>query len=69
MIVKEAGQKRYLETNWEFLTYNRKQLLSLLKKAPDLEHIATYDFHYDLSEELRLDDQMMDTVLILRRKS
>lgn len=67
LTIIEKKTKRFLETNWEFRTYNLKQVMSLLKSTPQLEHIATYDFHYDLSEQLPLDERMMDTILILRR--
>ncbi|MBX2851461.1 MAG: class I SAM-dependent methyltransferase [Phycisphaeraceae bacterium] len=62
-----AVPKRY-ESNWTFRTYSPSQLRSLLRKAPRLKHIATYDFHHDINTQSSLDGDDLGVVLVLRRE-
>lgn len=62
-----AEPKRY-ESNWTFRTYSGGQLRSLLRKAPRLKHIATYDFHHDINIQSSLDGDDLGVVLVLRRE-
>ena len=57
------------ETCWQFRTYDLKEVKTLLRKVPTLEHVATFDFHYDYKEPLEFDDQLLDVILILRRRA
>jgi len=57
-----------LETEWDFRAYDEKQLRRLLNRVPEFEHIATYDFTYDLEAPRSLDDEHLDNVLILRKR-
>ena len=57
-----------LETEWDFKSYDAAQLRRLLKRVPELEHLATYDFTYDLNTPRSLDDEHLDNVLILRKR-
>jgi hypothetical protein len=68
LVVEEAGRVRRTETTWEFRTYDAIEAKRLLRSVPELEHLATYDFHYDWSHPRRIDDGQLDTVLILRRR-
>jgi len=56
------------ETCWTFRTYDARQVRRLLRRVPELEHIATFDFTYDLALERELSDDQLDVVLILRRR-
>jgi hypothetical protein len=56
------------ETQWQFRTYDAKQLRRLLRRVPALEHIASYDFRYDLGEPRSLDDEYADILLLLRKR-
>lgn len=67
MTVKEDGHVRRCETLWEFRTYDSAQLRRLLRSVPDLEHVATYDFQYDIEDPTELSDELFDVVLVLRR--
>ena len=67
LVVTEAGAQRRSETSWTFRTYDARQTRALLRSVPALEHVATYDFHYDLEEPRVLGDEQLDTILILRR--
>lgn len=66
--VEHGGRARGIETSWEFRTYDARQLRALLDSVPELEHVTTYDFTYDLESERALDDEQMDCVLVLRKR-
>ncbi len=68
LIVHRNGQTLRHETVWYFRTYDAAQVRSLLRSVPDFEHIATYDFTYNPDEPRDLDDDQLDTILILRKK-
>jgi SAM-dependent methyltransferase len=61
-----AEPKRY-ESNWTFRTYDTAQLKSLLRKAPRLKHLATYDFNHHIDIETTLDGDDLGVVLVLQR--
>lgn len=65
---KPTAQPRHYESNWSFRTYSPSQLRSLIRKAPRLKHIATYDFHHDINIESALDGDDLGVVLVLRRE-
>ena len=68
LIVEEHGQRLRSETLWQFRTYDAREARALLASVPALEHVATYDFTYDLKTERELDDRQLDVVLVLRRR-
>ncbi len=68
LVVQEHGVERRHETTWDFRTYDASETRALLAAVPELELVATYDFTYDLAAERELDDDQLDTVLILRRR-
>jgi hypothetical protein len=39
----------------------------MLGAIPEFDHVATYDFSYQAASPRALDDERLDTVLILRR--
>jgi SAM-dependent methyltransferase len=65
--VTEGGRTREQETEWDFRTYNARELRALLMTAPELELAACHDFQYDLGTERRLDDEYADVILVLRK--
>lgn len=67
LVARADGRERRLESEWWFRTYGPRQLRALLRSAPDLEHIETYDFAYDVDRPVRFGDRL-DAVLILRRR-
>lgn len=67
--VTEAGQTREQETVWNFRTYDAAQLRALLRSVPELERVACFDFHYDLSAPRRLDDSRADVIVVLRKSA
>ena len=51
----------------EYRTYSRKQFMKLLSGVPEFEIAATYDFAYDTSQQIMVDDSTEDVVFVLRR--
>jgi len=68
MRVRGQGTERRSRTEWEFRTYDAGQVRDLLRGVPELEHVGTYDFHYEVDEPLELSDEQLDTLLVLRRR-
>jgi SAM-dependent methyltransferase len=68
MRVVKGSEERRSRTAWEFRTYDAEQVHSLLRGVPELEHAATYDFHYEIDEPQVLSDRQFDTLLVLRRR-
>jgi len=57
-----------LRSEFEFRLYTARQMGSLLAKAPAWELCDVFDFWYDITEPLVLNDEMADTLLVLRRR-
>lgn len=68
LVVRESEQLKRFETHWSFRTYNAAQLLKLIRKVPELEHLATYDFTYEHDSKRILNDEQLDVVLVLRHR-
>lgn len=68
MKVLEDGVEKRAQTTWNFRSYDARQVRSLVRSVPELEHIATYDFHYEIDEPQIFSDEQCDTLLILRRR-
>jgi SAM-dependent methyltransferase len=67
LIVQTPDRTRRYETHWLFRTYNSRQLKRLLAGVPRLQHLATYDFHYDAEDAASLASPGLDKVLILQK--
>lgn len=68
MRVIDGGEERRSRTTWDFRTYDAAQVQSLLRRVPEFEHVATYDFHYQIEEPQVFSDQQSDTLLVLRKR-
>ena len=66
--ITDKGRTHVQETRWQFRTYNAAQVRSLLKKVPEFELMACYDFTYDIEAPRQLDDSYSDVILVLRRR-
>lgn len=66
--VYENRRRRNFETRWSFRTYSTFELQDLLIKVPLFEHVATYDFGYDVQRPIIFETCRYDCILILRRK-
>lgn len=68
LAVSQDGQERRSETVWSFRTYDARQVRRLLRRVHALEHVATYDFAYDLDAPCTFGEDQEDTILVLRRR-
>lgn len=55
-------------TDHRLRIYRADQFRKLLRTVPEFELLGVYDFCYDLSESLPLNDELGDAVFVLRRK-
>ncbi|MDG1985186.1 MAG: class I SAM-dependent methyltransferase [Planctomycetota bacterium] len=69
MRVVEDGEERRSRTSWEFRTYDAAEVLRMLRAVPELEHVGTYDFHYEIDEPQSFSDRQFDTILVLKRRA
>lgn len=67
LIVEQDEQVHRYETHWAFRTYSAAQLEALLAKVPSLEHIETFDFHYEINEPTTLHGPGLDKIVVLKR--
>jgi SAM-dependent methyltransferase len=65
-VTKPSGRE-LLEDQFNFLTYNMKQVLALIAGEPRWEIAAVFDFAYDVQSPIILDNQTEDVVFVLRR--
>lgn len=56
-----------IEDEMQYRTYTAKQMFDLLSRVPELDHVATYDFAYDMKQSVEIGPATQDVVLILRR--
>ena len=68
LVVRQGDEERRTETHWVFRTYDVSEAHALIAAVPALEHLATFDFTYDLESEQTLEGPHLDKVLILRRR-
>lgn len=68
LVVTTNGRELRSETRWSFRTYDVRELKRLLARVPALTHVATYDFTHDVATPRALDGELLDVVLVLRRR-
>lgn len=54
-------------SDYRMRLYEAGQMRELLNKVPELQLIDVYDFWYDLEDPLKLNDELGDTVLVLKK--
>ncbi len=69
LLVRRGLQERRFRDEFPLRLYTAAQIRKLLASVPRLELLDVYDFWYEIDRPLKLDDQLSDTVFILRRKS
>ena len=72
MNVSTAGsnESKQFQSDYQMRLYDAPTILELLAKVPEFELLPeVYDFWYDIDEPLTLNEDMSDTVFILRRLS
>lgn len=69
MLIRKPNQDPIrVRSEIQLRTYRLQQLLSLLKKIPELELVETYDFWYDIDSPIKLDRDSCDSLLVFRKR-
>jgi SAM-dependent methyltransferase len=68
-LVRSPGQTVRLRSEFPYRLYTAAQLKRLLASVPQWELCDVFDFWYEIDQPLKLDDEMSDTVLVLRRSA
>lgn len=68
LLVRGDGAPRRYETSWDFRTYDAAQFRRTLRSVPELEHLETFGFDYELARPLPFDGERLDCVLVLRKR-
>jgi hypothetical protein len=69
LLVRNRGKEIRLRHEFPFRMYTAAQFRRLLAGVPSLELCDVYDFWYDIDDPLVLDDELSDTVFILRKRA
>jgi hypothetical protein len=68
MRVRTIKRDLRLESEFPFRMYTADQFKRLLRQVPQFELCDVYDFWYEIDRPLQLNDEMTDTVFVLRRR-
>jgi SAM-dependent methyltransferase len=66
--VRSGARDLRMRHEFDFRMYTAGQFKRLLGSVPDLELRDVYDFWYDIDQPLELNDEITDTVFILRKR-
>jgi SAM-dependent methyltransferase len=69
MLVRTGKKELRLASEFQFRIYTAAQIKQQLAEVPELELCDVYDFCYEIDQPLRLDNELSDTVFILRKKA
>jgi SAM-dependent methyltransferase len=69
LLVRTGEKELRLRHEFQFRMYTADQFVQLLEKVPELELCDVYDFWYEIDHPLELDDEISDTVFVLRKRS
>lgn len=68
LLARSAGKVTHLRDDFRFRMYTAAQFRRLLAKVPSLELCDVYDFWYEIDAPLTLNDEISDSVFILRKR-
>lgn len=68
MLVRSPRRELRLATEFPLRMYTAAQFQQLLAQASEWELRDVFDFWYEIDQPLRLDNELSDTVFVLRRK-
>jgi SAM-dependent methyltransferase len=66
--VRRGAKESRLRDEFPLRLYTAGQFRRLLAQAPALELLDVYDFWYEIDQPLQLNDEISDTVFILRKR-
>jgi SAM-dependent methyltransferase len=68
----KAAGKDYIvhrmRDEFDYRLYTAAQIRSLIKSVPDFELVEVFDFNYEIDEPQKLNDDMVDTLFVLRKR-
>lgn len=67
LVVREGNDVKRYETEWDFRLYNADEVRELIASVPELEHVGTWDFHFNRDRTDERLERRYDCVLILRK--
>jgi SAM-dependent methyltransferase len=67
LLVRTPKKELRIRSEFTLRLYNAGQLKALLAKVPELELLDVFDFWYEIEHPLVLNNDLADTVLILRK--
>lgn len=68
LLVRRGAEELRLRDEFPLRLYTAAQFRRLLAQVPALEMLDVYDFWYQIDTPLQLNDEISDTVFILRRR-
>lgn len=57
-----------MQDEFDYRLYTAAQIKSLFKSVPDFELVEVFDFNYEIDEPQKLNDDMVDTLFVLRKR-
>jgi hypothetical protein len=69
LLARSSGKVARLRDDFRFRMYTAAQFRRLLAKVPSLELCDVYDFWYEIDSPLKLNDEISDSVFILRKRA
>lgn len=68
MCVRKGDSVLRLANEFDLRLYTAAQFRALLRQVPSLELVDVYDYCYEIDEPRKLDNEISDTIAILRRR-
>jgi SAM-dependent methyltransferase len=68
LLVRSGDRVVRLRHDFQFRMYTAGQFRRLLARVPTLELCDVYDFWYEIDQPLKLNDEISDTVFVLRKR-
>ncbi len=68
LLVRRGSKPLRLRDEFPLRLYTARQFRLLLAHVPEFELLDVYDFWYEIDHPLKLNDEISDTVFILRRR-
>jgi SAM-dependent methyltransferase len=68
MLARTGQRELRLRTEFPFRMYTARQFRRLLASVPQFELCDVYDFWYEIDHPLELNDEITDTVFVLRKR-
>ena len=68
LLVRRGGNESRVRDEFPLRLYTASQFRRLLAQVPAFELLDVYDFWYEIDHPLQLNDEISDTVFILRKR-